>query len=256
MFVCNLASGSRGNSSWLESNNTCVLIDCGLPLRILEQKISSINKSPKSVQAIFLTHEHRDHILGLVAFCRKYNTVVFMHRKVFFRYSYLFDKIQNNIRTFDNNDFYFGDFTVSPFPVSHDSIYPVGFAFYSFGKKVAFVSDTGFVSDVILDSIVGSNLIFIESNHNKNMLMFGPYNAKLKCRISSDLGHLSNEQAADAILYLLRTGTKNFVLCHLSKENNNPELAMKEVSEILQDYGYSANIYIASQDQPSKIFEL
>ena len=249
-----MASGSRGNASLIEAGGTTVLVDCGLPVRELEKRIVLVGKNPKKVEAVFLTHEHRDHLSGLVAFCHKYNALAFVHEKVFYKFSYLFEKIRDNVRVFSFSDFYFGSLTVSPFELCHDSVCCVGFAFYCGGKKVSFATDTGYLPDVALEAMQGSDIVFLESNHDQKMLLFGPYDARLKRRIASEEGHLSNADCAKAVVGLARGGTKSFVLCHLSQENNLPEIARNTVAEAAVDAGYQIELEVASQNNPTKIF--
>ena len=256
MKICSIASGSKGNCSIIQTDGTCVLVDCGLPVREVEARLKSSGFLPERVEAIFLTHEHVDHVSGVVAFCSKYGTLLFLHKKVFYRFSYMFEKIKDKIRIFDFTDFYFQDLTVSPFELSHDSECCTGFSFYNIGKKVSFATDTGYISAESLQKMEQSDIVFLESNHDSHMLVVGPYPARLKKRIASEEGHLSNDLAAKYACELARKGTKIFVLSHLSETNNLPEKAFQTVSDALCTSGFSCKVIVAKQAGLPDIFEL
>lgn len=256
MEVCCLASGSHGNSTFLSTGLTNILIDCGLCLKDIESKLYMIKKEPKNINAIFITHEHKDHISGIVAFVKKYNCLVFLHDKIFSECSFMFAQILSNVKIFGTNDFYFQDLTVSPFELIHDSVFCVGFSFYCQGKKVSIATDTGILPKQALMAMQGSDLALIEANHDVKMLIYGPYNARLKKRIASDEGHLSNEDAAKIIVELARMGTRKFVLCHLSLENNTEKIALFTVNNALIEAGYEGIVECAQQYNITKIFNL
>lgn len=254
MLVCSLASGSKANATFLQADDTCVLIDCGLSVKELERRLKMVGKDARQINAVFLTHEHRDHISGLVSFCKKYSVPVFVHARVNAKYGFMLEPIKDQVKTFVNSDFYFGSLTISPFLLSHDSECCVGFSFYHMGKKVSIATDTGFVPSAAIDAMRGSDIAFLESNHDQQMLIYGPYNARLKRRIASEEGHMSNKMCASVAVSLAAWGTKRFVLCHLSAQNNTPDKALGTVESALLNAGYSVNLEVASQYMPTKVF--
>lgn len=232
------------------------MVDDGLNLKETEKRMGEVGVDPKKIMAIFLTHEHNDHLAGVVAFAKKYGCLVFLHKQVFLELSFMFEKVKDQVRVFDCNDFYFGALTVSPFATSHDAIYPVGFSFYHCGKKATILTDTGYVTPEAEKGAEGSDIVFVESNHDKQMLVYGPYNAKLKRRIASDVGHLSNTDCAKFCEQLARGGTRMFVLSHLSQANNTKQIARKTCENQLENAGFVCKIEVADQYLPTPMFEV
>ena len=252
MEFCCLASGSKGNAYYLKSCDTEVLIDNGLSLADIEKRLKSIGKSPSAIKAIFLTHEHTDHVSGVVAFCAKYGAKLFVHKRARQAIDFLAGKIANQIEVFDLADFYFEALTISPFLLSHDAAFPVGFSFYSMGKKVSILTDSGYVPEDVFESISGSDLVALESNYDLSMLITGPYPAKLKRRISGEEGHLANADAAVCAKRLADTGTKTIVLVHLSEKNNIEEIAFDCTKAALGDR--KVELCVSNQYKPTKLF--
>ena len=256
MEACSLASGSRGNSYYISSGGTEVLVDDGLSLADIENRLAMIGKRPENIKAIFLTHEHRDHLSGVVAFCLKYNAKFYVHKRAIRVISFMIEKIIKNVVLFGDEDFYFENFTVSTFALSHDSAHPIGFSFYSMGKKVTVLTDTGIVPQESLEAIIGSDLIFLESNHDVQMLLYGPYPARLKKRILSEQGHLSNDYSAEITSFLAQNGTKTVVLSHLSEKNNLPSKAIETAEKAISACGKTVHLFVAYQEKPTRIFEV
>lgn len=253
MELCSLASGSKANAYYISAQNTEILVDCGLSVAEIEKRLFLIGKNPQNIKAIFLTHEHSDHVAGVVGFCAKYGALLFVHRMARNAIAFLTGKIDSQIRTFDTADFYFEALTVSPFLISHDAAFPVGFSFYSMGKKVTIMIDTGVVTADMLAAAAGCNAIVLEANHDVNMLLSGSYPAHLKRRILGREGHLSNDAAAEVAEFLAGQGTQKIILGHLSQKNNLPELAKACVYNKVCE---KCEIYVASQSAPTKIFEI
>lgn len=259
MKVCVLASGSKGNCTYIESGKSKILIDCGISKKRAVECLNQIGVNPQEISAIFVTHEHSDHIKGIGAFSRSFNVPVFAHN-VF--YQELLNKIgdislQNSIDFFDN-DFYFKDLTVSPFAVPHDSINCMGFSFYSGGEKISVSTDLGSVSPQTLEKMAGSKIVVLESNHDIDLLRANPnYPAELKARILSGSGHLSNKDCGIALHELAKTGTRDFILAHLSEDNNNADIALKDSIAPLKAQGLflgkDFEVDIANQNFISKL---
>ncbi|MCK9574455.1 MAG: MBL fold metallo-hydrolase [Clostridia bacterium] len=237
MDFCSLASGSRGNLIYVGTESTKLLIDVGITCKSTEDKLAQIGVSPTELTGILITHEHSDHINGLKVFANKYDIPVYAHNLI---WNELHNKT-GGFKTehdFFNSDFYINDITISPFKVEHDSVYCVGFSLYNQQKKISVVTDLGIITKDILQKISQSDIIFLEANHDINMLINNPnYSAQLKRRILSSQGHLSNKTSAQAIVELANTNVRQFVLAHLSEQNNTPEISYNCVANALRANG-------------------
>lgn len=262
MRVCCLASGSKGNCTFIESDGCKLLIDVGLSTKEVEKRLSLVGVQASEIDAILITHEHSDHIGGLRTFVNKYHIPVYAHISGM---KAIVEKQEIPIHlqiSFLDNAFNIKDVMVTPFRLSHDSICSIGYSVSCEGKKVSIMTDTGVAPDDAVNIMSGSDLIILESNHNKKMLLDNPnYSMFLKKRILSVRGHLSNEECALTILRCLQKGyTTQFVLAHLSENNNDPVVAFNEVTAKLRDYGVyeGQDIYIdiALQHKISNIFTI
>lgn len=262
MKICCLASGSAGNMTYIESDKTRILVDLGLGIREAEARLLAIGVEPSSIDAIFITHEHVDHIGGIKAFVRKYHTKVCAHELA---WSIILEKtvVPEELRVkFNELSFKFNDIIVANYKLSHDSFYCVGYTFVSKGHKVSIVTDTGVIPEYAINGIAGSDIVIIEANHNVKMLLDNPqYTAYLKKRILSVRGHLSNEECSAYIYKLLtKAPTFQFILAHLSEKNNTPMKAFEEVTTNLEKVGIKEGqdvyIDIALQNRPTRIFEI
>lgn len=263
MRTVNLSSGSRGNCTYIESNLAKVLIDEGLSLSQIEERLAFIGVKPEEIDAILLTHEHGDHISGVKYFLKKYRNV-----KVFipeYAKNYQIKKIDElpsgQVVWYSSSEFYLKDISVSVFNLPHDSKFCVGYSLYFAGKKVSYATDMGYVTDAALKALESSDILFIESNHDEELLLANPnYPPVTKNRILGNGGHISNKTCASALLHLVKTGVKQAILCHLSEENNSPNLAYNTVKNILKKYGVieGENIFIdvAYQHKVGTIFNL
>ena len=262
MKSVSIASGSKGNCLYVKSQDTSILVDIGLTCSLLEEKLKLIDVDPKSINAIVVTHEHVDHCKGIGVFARKYGTKIYMHTKGYMHIIGKLGKIPSDqIVCFTESDFFIGDITVSSFEVPHDSKFCVGYSFLSCGKKISIVTDIGKMSRAILQKIEGSDILYIEANHDERMLLDNEkYSAALKNRILSPRGHLSNSNCGLALAYLVRTGVKQAVLSHLSEENNTPLLAYTTVKRVLKENGIIEGSHIcvdvALQNQIGTTFEV
>lgn len=262
MKTISLASGSKGNCIYIESKNAKILIDLGLTVTAVCEKLQQISVDPKDITAIFITHEHIDHCLGVGAFARKYKTKIYVHTS---GYPYIIKKIgkiaPEQVVTFVNSEFFVEDLTITPFVLPHDSNFCVGYSFVCGSNKISVATDLGFMSEKTLNYLKKSDVLFIESNHDEKMLLNNPkYSASLKTRILSNRGHLSNVACGKALVELVKSGVKQVVLSHLSEENNTPSLAYNTVKKVLANSGIieGENVFVdvATQGKIGTLFEI
>ena len=252
-----LYSGSSGNCLFVESNNAKILIDAGVSLKKIEKGLESINVDASDLNAIIVTHEHTDHIQSLGNLSKKFDLPVFATPKTFDAMPKQTEKISsNNQKNININEtFSIGDIEILPFQIPHDAADPCGFTLLSDNTKISIATDVGHITNDILNHIDGSEFILLESNYDSNVLKYTKYPFRLKERIAGPTGHLSNKIAGQTINYLIKSGLKQAVLGHLSKESNFPELAYQTVlNEIISDGTNIDNfrLSVASRDFPGK----
>ncbi len=254
MKVVTLASGSKGNCTYIKSKEANILIDLGVSARQIENNLKYLGENPENIDAILITHEHSDHIKGVLVFAKKYNTKVYAYHKAWGKLLTKIGDLDLNLQVdFFDADFYIKDITVSPFEVSHDSEYCFGYSFYNNGKKVSIATDLGHTNDRIIESLKNSALVILESNHDENILLNNPkYPFFTRKRILSNKGHLSNTASANVIAKLIEHGTKQVVLAHLSDENNAPELAFNTVKQELAKMGIIEGEHVFIDVAPAK----
>lgn len=240
MRIVNLASGSKGNSTFVEYNGTKILIDCGLSARELQKRLVMVGSRLDEINAICITHEHSDHIKGIVTLAKKYDMTFFVHKKLENYFSEIEGiSVSSKLKTFECEPFEIGDIVISPFEISHDAIFPVGFVISVKGSKtkVGFATDLGIVTSKVKEALNGTKIVFLESNYDEEMLINGYYPIEVKKRIKGDHGHLSNSQSLELANWLYSGGTKYFVLSHISENNNTKELAYKTYAEFFKSQG-------------------
>ena len=242
--LCPLFSGSSGNCYYLESAGSGILIDCGRNAKQIETALARFETDPKRIGAIFITHEHTDHISALKVFASRYGIPVYASNGTIAALeakNLLGSKM--NVIPLSADGVELESFFVAPFRISHDCAEGFGFTVESRdGRKTAFATDTGVVTDEIMGALCGCDTIVLESNHDVGMLQCGGYPYILKRRILSDIGHLSNETCARTTARLVESGTTRLLLAHLSRENNIPELAKQATLCELETNGMKQNI--------------
>ena len=258
---CSLYSGSSGNSLFVETPNTKLLIDAGVSSKKIETALKSIDVDPSSLDGILITHEHTDHVQGLGTFSRKFDLPVFVNSKTLDAMPKQKDKIpEKNIKTFEVNDkFSINDLDIKSFSIPHDAANPCGFSILKGDKKISIATDIGHMTNSIIKNLEESLFVLLEANYDPEVLRCSSYPFNLKSRIAGPTGHLSNEMAGKTISYLLKSGLKNAILGHLSKESNFPELAYQTVVDELISNNYDENslsLLVAPRDEHSKIIEL
>ena len=252
---CSLYSGSSGNSLFVESENTKLLVDAGGSSKKIEEALANLEIDPTSIDGILITHEHSDHVQGLGTFAKKFNLPVFVNEKTLDAMPKQKEKIsEKNIKLFNINEkFEIGDLKVKPFSIPHDAANPCGFNIFKDDKKISIATDIGHMTNGILKNLEDSIFIMLESNYDPEVLKYSKYPYQLKTRIAGPDGHLSNELAGKTISYLLNSGLKQAVLGHLSKQSNFPELAYKTVIDEIMCTKYDENslkLSVASRDIP------
>lgn len=255
---CNLYSGSSGNCSIVQSDNTKILVDCGTSLKKIEMSLSSIDISLADIDGIVITHEHSDHISGLSTICKKFNIPVFANSRTFDSINQdIPDNIKNVFST--NEKFEIGDLEILPFHIPHDAAEPCGFNIVNLGKKISIATDIGHMESSILNHLCGSSFVLLESNYEPNMLKCSKYPYYLKKRILGPNGHLSNEEAGNTINTLIKNGVNNISLGHLSKINNFPELAYQTVMNTIissKNNIDDLNLCVAKRDKIDNIINI
>ena len=258
---CSLYSGSSGNSLFVETQNTKLLVDAGVSCKKIENALQDIKVDPSSIDGILITHEHTDHVQGLGTLSRKFDLPVFVNQETLDAMPKQKDKIPDkNIKTFKISDkFEIGDLLIDPFSIPHDAANPCGFNISNDEKNISIATDIGHMTKEILKVLEPSDFVLLESNYDPEVLKCSPYPYILKSRIAGPNGHLPNELAGKTIAYLLKCNLKTAMLGHLSKESNFPELAYKTVlDEVIagnckED---SLNLSVASRDIPGKLIKI
>lgn len=249
MRVINLASGSKGNATLVEHGKTKILIDAGLPLKVLEERLAKAGCSIGEIGAVLVSHTHIDHVKSVAKISTKFGIPVYAPRECFFEEKLSLVGMEQR-REVGLEDFFLDEIKVQTFEVSHDAPKTIGFVFHCDGNKVGLVTDVGYLDELILSKLQGSNLVMIESNYDAQMLENGPYPYILKRRIASRMGHLSNFDCSRAILELSKRGTQYFMLMHLSETNNTPEIAYNTVMNVLYDeFGEDNGVRIMLAEQ-------
>ena len=208
---CSLYSGSSGNSLFVETENTKILIDAGVSSKKIETALTDININPSTIDGILVTHEHTDHVQGLGTFSKKFDLPVFVNQETLDAMPKQKDKIENkNIKTFKVTDhFEIGDLKINPFSIPHDAANPCGFNIFHEDKKISIATDIGHMTNDILTNLEESLFILLESNYDPEVLKCSSYPFLLKSRIAGPTGHLSNELAGKTISHLLKSRFKN-----------------------------------------------
>lgn len=261
MFTfCSLYSGSSGNCSIVQSDNTKILIDAGESAKKISESLENLNINPTDINGILVTHEHIDHVKGLGTFSKKYNIPVYANKETWKAMPAQREKItENNIKFFNFEKFNIGNLEINPFSIPHDAANPCGFNILNGKKKISIATDIGHITNEILENLVKSSFLLLESNYDSEVLKCSPYPYLLKQRISGPFGHLSNNSAGKTISHLANLGLNNVMLGHLSKENNFPELAYKTVVEELIKNKIDENnikIAVANRDKASSIVDV
>jgi phosphoribosyl 1,2-cyclic phosphodiesterase len=250
MRICTLASGSSGNSLFIETNSSRILVDAGISYKKIKNKLNSIDVDICDIDAVILSHEHSDHALAIPYFKQP----VYVANSIF----NLWSDSSQTIKIFNaGKTFMINDITITPFPVPHDAVDPVGFTVEFDGMKIGVVTDIGVNTRLVTERLRGANIIVLEFNHDDRMLMDSKYPWHLKQRIKSRLGHLSNTEASSLLNSIMHDDLSAVILAHLSKINNSPEKAFQSAFSTLNNSGYrNVKINVAPRDKTGDIIEL
>jgi len=252
MRICSLSSGSRGNSLFIESESTRILVDAGLSCKQIKTRLQSLEIDPQTIQAIVITHAHRDHVSGADVFSHQFEVPVYGHPDTLDTLTYLF-KRNNKIIPW-TGEFVIEDMVLAPFRVSHDAFPTVGYLISANGKTMSVCTDLGVVTQEVLENLKLAQFLVIESNHDPDMLANGSYPWELKERISSRVGHLSNHDTGVLLKKVLNGYMNKILLAHLSEENNSTEMAKNTVLEYVGEQ-HENLIEVIEQRKISKIYE-
>lgn len=247
-----LASGSKGNSLFVEAGGVRVLFDAGLNCKQIELRLIAVGIEPETIEAVFITHEHTDHVSALPVLARKHKLPVYISEaaaSVQLAGGPLKQQIAN-IRTIEaGTALQIGQMQVHPFSISHDAVDPLGFRIEVNGAAMAVTTDLGTVTRLVCDRLVGCQAIYLESNHDPYKLRTGPYPEFLKRRITGKQGHLSNLDCRKLIENIYHPELEVIVLAHLSEENNTPQLAYEETQSFLDRIDAPTTLMVARQEK-------
>lgn len=250
-----LASGSTGNAVYIETEQHSFLVDAGLSGKQMEGLFAKIGRDASKLSGLLVTHEHSDHIKGIGVLARKYKLPVYANKKTWDAMSGLIGEVPTEQKfTFDMETVKsFGSLDIESFGVSHDAAEPMFYIFHHEGRKLVVVTDTGYVSDRMKGIISNADMFVFESNHDVQMLRMGRYPWSIKRRILSDVGHVSNEDAAIAMSEVIGDQTKRIYLAHLSQDNNMKDLAKMSVTQTLKEQGIVVGEQIELYDTDPKM---
>jgi len=252
MKVVVLSSGSKGNTTYIETENTRILIDLGNSCKYVKEKLERINVEPSSLDAILITHTHDDHIKGLKVFEKKYKTKVYMAPKMQLKLDYI-----ENYEIVTESIIKIKDIEINVIRTSHDAEDPRGYIVNNNEKSIVYITDTGYINNKYFDLLRNRDIYIMESNHDIEMLNSGPYPFQLRQRILGDKGHLSNYDSSKYLSEFIGDKTKCIMLAHLSEENNTQELAYNTLIERLNNNNQKVDkIIIATQNQETELIEI
>lgn len=260
-FIC-LASGSSGNCFYLGTDTYGILIDAGIPVRTIKAALKEVDLNFESIMAVFVTHDHADHIKSLGTLGEKYNIPIYATRTTHTginRNYCMTQKLVSCMRYVEKEEtLRLRDLHITPFEVPHDGTDNVGYSIRIDDKQFCFITDIGHITPTVAAHIAEANYLIIEANYDEEMLAHGPYPQYLKERISGPNGHLSNKATATFLAENITEHLKYVWLCHLSRENNHPELAYKTVEWALRGVGLipGKDLYLAAlkRTTPSELF--
>ena len=239
MRVCSLASGSSGNSLYIETENTKILVDAGISMRQIKLRLEQLGVELPEIDAVIITHEHSDHTHAI----KRLNIPTYVVSATIDLWK---DKVNKLIEFESDTAFAIKDLFITPFSVPHDAVDPVGFTIEASNNcKVGVVTDIGKATPLVIERLKSTNVLLLESNHDTDILNYSHYPWDLKQRIKGNLGHLSNTQASELLQDLIHRGLKHVILAHLSQVNNTPDAALESARNVLIRNGAESEIGIS-----------
>lgn len=244
MRFASLGSGSKGNATLVEDSGCCVLVDCGFSIADTCRRLARLERRPEALQGILVTHEHSDHLRGVLPLARRFGLPVYMTAGTA-RSTEL--RSEDRVLLIEpDRAFQLGALRVTPVPVPHDAREPVQYVFESGGIRLGILTDLGKITSHVVAQFRTCHGLLLEANHDTDLLEAGPYPPSLKRRVSGDWGHLSNHQCADMLARLDRKGLQCLVLGHISQQNNSRTSLLATVGHLVEDL---ANVIYAGQDE-------
>ena len=259
-----IASGSSGNCFYLGTETCGLLVDAGVATRTLRKHLRDVGVALEDIHAVFITHDHADHIKGVVNLGERMHIPVYAtaltHKGIGNNYC-VKERLYTSARQLEKGQpVCIGDFTVEAFEVPHDGTDNVGYCIEALGRTIVFMTDLGHVPVEAEPYVTRANYLVLEANYDPEMLRTGPYPAYLKGRIAGARGHLSNVAAAEFLATHFPSALRHVWLCHLSRENNHPELAFKTVELRLREAGIEVGrdvlVTPLKRTTPSELYEL
>ncbi len=248
-----LGSGSKGNATLVRRDEFSLLIDAGFSARQLNLRLEAVGQDPGALDAILVTHEHSDHVKGLRVFAKRKQIPVRANRRTLEALGSVVQELSIVEDFATGHRFEVGPFRITSFSVPHDAVDPVGFVFEVDGIRIGYATDLGFVSRLVSTTLRGCQGIVFEANHDRMMLLDGPYPWSTKQRIASRYGHLSNDHTAEGLPEIVTDETSVVLLAHMSESNNDAELASATVQGALWEKGLrNIDVRVASQDSPAR----
>lgn len=253
MRFLSLGSGSRGNATLLQSEETLILVDCGFSQKELQRRLALVGLDCSHIDALLLTHEHSDHMKGALSLSRRHAIPVWATAGTL-RACDWHDDCDLHQFNANESDFRIGEIQVTPFTVPHDAAEPCQYVFSDKRHRVGILTDTGSVTSHIVSRLQGLNALLLEFNHDLQMLRNGPYPRHLQYRVGGDHGHLNNTQSTGLVGQLDHHNWEHLVAAHISEKNNDPMLVNSALDEV--DTALSGRFSVLEQDVPSKWFNL
>ncbi len=246
MLVQILASGSEGNSVFIQTKNKKVLIDAGMNYKYIKERLEEIDVDPSEIDMILITHTHSDHTSALKVFLNKNHPELYVDEEMLNEIDYV--KEYDNL-VLEFKDYKFDDTLIEMFHTSHDAPASRGYIIYDGEESFVYITDTGYINQRLFKKLYNKNKYVFEANHDVELLMHGRYPQWLKTRILSDKGHLSNGQTGFYLSKIIGPDTKKIALAHLSKENNDPDIALRDVKATLKENDVKFNNFVIAKQR-------
>lgn len=252
MRVMVLSSGSKGNTTYIESEEAKILIDAGNSCKYINDKLINLGVNPRELDGIFITHTHSDHINGLKVFCKRFDVSVYCTKKMYEDINYI-----KNVRFIESDKILLKDLEIDVIKTSHDASDSNGYIVNCNDSSLVYITDTGYINQRYHEKLKNKNLYIMESNHDIEMLNNGPYPYELRKRIYGDKGHLSNIDSSKYLSDFIGNKTKCIMLAHLSEENNNPDIAYNTLVDKLREKNCLIdNIIVCRQNEETEFVEI